>query len=141
MGRRGRGSENGCGELDIFKGVRDMGGAMGMGCRWTKGTRGAGTRGLRTRAGKRLAKGIGVDSGPWGREVRAKEMLSEERERERERETSRDLVASAASEVFMLTPKLEWVGEKCLDEIRNCDSRNGEAEREVDGGGSGARKQ
>ncbi|KAH9022856.1 hypothetical protein EDB84DRAFT_1441091 [Lactarius hengduanensis] len=47
-----------------------------MGTRTARGVR---TRGLRTGAGKRLAKGIGVDGGPWRREARAKEMSSEER--------------------------------------------------------------
>ncbi|KAH9010695.1 hypothetical protein EDB85DRAFT_2233205 [Lactarius pseudohatsudake] len=49
-------------------------------------------------------------------------------------------VTLTGGEAFTLASKLVCVCGKGFDEIRNCDSRNGEAEREVDGSESGAGK-
>ncbi|KAH9168987.1 hypothetical protein EDB89DRAFT_2244898 [Lactarius sanguifluus] len=81
MGRRGRGNENGCGELDIFKGVVEMGDAMETGCRWSKGTRGAGTRGLSSSVYEPIARrSASASMGTWWRTMARKQQAGGESE-------------------------------------------------------------
>ncbi|KAH9168617.1 hypothetical protein EDB89DRAFT_2245104 [Lactarius sanguifluus] len=83
MGRRGRGNENGCGELDIFKGVVEMGDAMETGCRWSKGTRGAGTRGLSSSVYEPIARrSASASMGTWWRTMARKQRAGGESETE-----------------------------------------------------------